>query len=221
MAGTITVGELLSDPTSSNKITIGTGTTLDLVSGAGSVTLPPEATAAASLTGALPALDGSALTNMAAGGKVLQVVQSEFSSTASTTSNTFQDIPLSVSIQPSATSSKIMVFANIMVGTQLGGAYGGNVRILRDSTQIIMGDAAGSRTRSSGSGYSDTDTYQVFRTVTTYLDEPNTTSTLVYKVQFQSGWTASAQYINRSGANGDGQHNGRYTSTITVMEIGA
>jgi hypothetical protein len=41
MAGTITVGELLSDPSSSNKITIGTGTTLDLVSGAGSVIHPP------------------------------------------------------------------------------------------------------------------------------------------------------------------------------------
>jgi hypothetical protein len=40
MAGTITVGELLSDPSSSNKITIGTGTTLDLVSGAGSVIHP-------------------------------------------------------------------------------------------------------------------------------------------------------------------------------------
>ncbi len=62
MAGTITVGELLSDPSSNNKITIGTGTTLDLVSGAGSVTLPPEATAAASLTGALPAISGAALT---------------------------------------------------------------------------------------------------------------------------------------------------------------
>jgi hypothetical protein len=40
MAGTITVGELLSDPTSNNKITVGSGTTLDLVNGAGSVTLP-------------------------------------------------------------------------------------------------------------------------------------------------------------------------------------
>jgi hypothetical protein len=155
------------------------------------------------------------------GGKVLQVVQSEFSSTASTTSSAFQDIPLSVSIQPSATSSKIMVFANIMVGTQLGGAYGGNVRILRDSTQIIMGDAAGSRLRSSGSGYSDTHSYQVFRTVTTYLDEPNTTSTLVYKVQFQAAWNESAQYINRSGVDSDNVNAGRYTSTITVMEIGA
>jgi hypothetical protein len=59
MAGTITVGELLSDPTSSNKITIGTGTTLDLVSGAGSVSMP-----SASLTGALPALDGANLTGL-------------------------------------------------------------------------------------------------------------------------------------------------------------
>jgi hypothetical protein len=174
--------------------------------------------AASKLTGALPAISGASLTGV---GKVLQVLQSEFSSTASTTSGTFQDIPLSVSIQPSATSSKIMVFANVMVGTALGGAYGGNVRLLRDSTQIIMGDAAGSRTRSSGSGYSDTSSYQVFRTVTTYLDEPNTTSTLVYKVQFQSGWSANAQYINRSGVDNNAASAGRYTSTITVMEIGA
>jgi hypothetical protein len=61
MAGTITVGELLSDATSSNKITIGSGTTLDLASGsAGTITLD-----AADLTGALPAISGANLTGMA------------------------------------------------------------------------------------------------------------------------------------------------------------
>jgi hypothetical protein len=86
MAGTITVGELLSDPTSSNKITIGSGTTLDLAGSAGSV------------TGA---------------GKVLQVVSTVFAA-ASTTATAATEI-FSASITPSSTSSKILVLSAIHI----------------------------------------------------------------------------------------------------------
>jgi hypothetical protein len=67
MAGTITVGELLSDPTSNNKITIGSGTTLDLVNGAGSVLIDRS-----SVSGA---------------GKVLQVVDITDATASSHTGN--------------------------------------------------------------------------------------------------------------------------------------
>jgi hypothetical protein len=82
MAGTITVGELLSDPTSSNKITIGSGTTLDLASGAGSV------------TGA---------------GKVLQVVSVPFTTGMNNGSSSFVATGHSATITPSSSSSKILV----------------------------------------------------------------------------------------------------------------
>jgi len=95
MAGTITVGTLLSDLTSSNKITIGSGTTLDLASGsAGTITLDAAdltgalpaisgasltSIPAGNLTGALPAISGASLTNLPGGGKVLVLITVLFS----------------------------------------------------------------------------------------------------------------------------------------------
>ena len=63
------------------------------------------------LTGNLPAINGSALTNISAG-KILQVQydnkQSTASSTALATAGNWTDL-LSVNITPAATSSKILV----------------------------------------------------------------------------------------------------------------
>ena len=59
--------------------------------------------------------DGSALTNISGGGKVLQVVSSTKTNTFTTTSSTFTDITgFSASITPSSTSSKIL-FYNYLV----------------------------------------------------------------------------------------------------------
>jgi hypothetical protein len=96
MAGTITVGELLSDPTSNNKITVGSGTTLDLVNGAGSV------------TGA---------------GKVLQVVVGSGASDpeTATSSTSFVATGTYASISPTNASSKVLV---MIQGGMLSAASG-------------------------------------------------------------------------------------------------
>ena len=57
--------------------------------------------AASKLTGDLPA---------GMGGKVLQVVHSTYSTETNSSTETFTDSGLSVSITPSSTSSKILVF---------------------------------------------------------------------------------------------------------------
>ena len=156
----------------------------------------------------------------AATGAVLQVVQGDFSSTVSTTSTSFQDIPLSISITPSSTSSKILVQVNTYLGVGVGGAYGSQLQLLRDSTAIAIGDADGNKTRAAGVSYSDTHNYQVSQLSVNYLDNPSTTSAITYKVQFRAPWgSSSAALINRSGWNDNVQNNARPTSTIIVQEI--
>ena len=85
------------------------------------------------------------------GGKILQVVSTAKTDTTSTTSlNTFVDISgMSVSITPSSSSNKILVIVDMRLGVNENRnvAY----RIMRGSTAIYIGDAAGSRTRGTGS----------------------------------------------------------------------
>jgi hypothetical protein len=199
MAGTITVGELLSDPSSNNKITIGTGTTLDLVSGAGSVSMP-----AGSLTGALPALDGSALTGA---GKVLQVVQVVYSTASQTGSSYLVDTGLSASITPSSTSSKILVMVAqpLAISSATDTARDVTFNIVRGGTEIIKGTAE--------IDLPGTSSFMKIAAANclNYLDSPNTTVSATYKTQFRVNSGTSDVYAN--------QHGG--SSTITLMEIGA
>jgi hypothetical protein len=62
---------------------------------------------ATKLSGALPAIDGSALTDLPAGGKVLQVVNSRFNTNTTTTSTSYVTTNHSVTITPTEVDSKI------------------------------------------------------------------------------------------------------------------
>ena len=140
----------------------------------------------------------------AGGGKVLQVVTATEDNQRSTTSTTFTDITgLSVSITPSATSSKVLVMC-----TTTG--YSGNTveasefTLLRGSTNLgssITGEIARI--------YGANDIHSSITMIV--LDSPSTTSATTYKAQFRrsgASGTAAAMYDNSLG-------------TITVMEIGA
>lgn len=151
------------------------------------------------------------------GGKIAQVVSTAKTDTFSTTSTTFVDITgLSVSITPTATSSKILVLGYVMTG--ISGDIGINGRLMRDSTAIFIGDAASNRPRdtfwnaptnlpTSGFGFSPI-----------FLDSPSTTSATVYK--FQLATVSGTAYINRSGLDRDTTtYDGRTVSSITAIEV--
>ena len=155
MAGTITVGELLSDATSSNKITIGSGTTLDLKASAGSTTMPT--------------------------GSVLQVVSGVSIARDTTNSTTFVASSLSASITPSSTSSKIFVIISTSGNTNNASNHWLKWTIYRDSTDLggaITGSGMGQlRTTASGADVRGSITPSI-------LDSPNTTSAVTYKLYF-------------------------------------
>jgi hypothetical protein len=152
-------------------------------------------------------------------GKVLQVLQTVKTDTFTMSSTTFADITgLSVSITPSNSANKILVFAHVNnVGTVSTSSSG--IRLVRNSTEISVGDAAGSRVQVSGGS-----NYGVFGVTITgdsvmFLDSPATTSATTYKIQIQA--YASTAYVNRSPVDSNDPAYYRTVSSITVMEIAA
>ena len=153
-------------------------------------------------------------------GVVRQVVQTVKTDTFTSASDSFTDITgLSVSITPSSTSSKVLVTAQV--------SYGGpnntycHCRLVRGSTDILLGDAGeSSQIRASFplSTGSSPDEYKCYNGVLEHLDSPSSSSSTTYKLQIRTHST-NAVFINRPHNNTNNDYIGRYTSSITVMEI--
>ena len=211
-----TVGSsgIATDAVGSSQIAANAVTTTEIVDDA--VTIAKlAATGTASAT---TFLRGDNAWAAAGGGKILQCLQATKTDTQTTTNADFVDITgLSVAITPAATTSKILVFANVCtVGTV--GSAASFTRIVRDSTAIAIGDAAGSRLRVSANGYAP-DAGDNRHHSTVWLDSPSTTSATTYKAQFTANGTNTG-YINRTQTDTDSTGYARSVSTITVMEIG-
>ena len=159
-------------------------------------------------------------TTQASAGQVLQVVSTTKTDTFTTTSTTPVDITgLSVSITPKFTSSKIFVTGSVCWGLDSAIPYLTGFLLVRNSTAICIADAAGSRSRWTfgAQGIYSTDN-TVFAPIN-FLDSPATTSATTYKIQVQAE-SPRTVWINRGGeSDGDTSITGRFTSTITVMEI--
>ena len=99
----------------------------------------------------------------------------------------------------------------------------GSMRLMRDSTPIKIGDAAGNRTRATGHWHQDdsgNDEYDIVQHSGTFLDSPATTSSTTYKLQVGTPNSSSyTVWINRSGNDGNSAWEARTCSTITVMEV--
>jgi len=138
------------------------------------------------------------------GGKVLQVVNSSYSTTTSSAVNTFGDTGLTATITPTLATSKVLIFASQTgLAVNDGTAYG-SLQLLRTATSLVVFEkqyAYSNTSAQNNVGSSDV----------TYLDSPATTSATTYKTQFK----------NVSGANFAVVQAGNSTSTITLMEIGA
>lgn len=154
-------------------------------------------------------------------GGVLQVVQVQKTNTFSTSSQSFVDITdLSASITPISASNKILVCISINVSNN----QHSDIRLLRGSTAIAIGDASSNQTRSTFHLYSGVSSsgmgYHTFSSSMMWLDSPATTSSVTYKLQAANPWSgAYSTYINRTHFDDDYAYNGRTPSTITLMEI--
>ena len=151
-------------------------------------------------------------------GQVIQTVSSTLTSTATGTGTSIVDSGLTATITPSSTSSKIYVNGYLSVGTQSYLVY---CWLVRGSTQILKGDAAGSRPTITftNAHSSSSDVYCMAPLPFQFLDSPNTTSATTYKIQIRQYGTG-AWYVNRTHSDRDNaDYEPRGTSVITLMEI--
>ena len=167
----------------------------------------------------LSLFDGSVWkTSLATTGSILQVLSTTKTDTFTMSSSTFADVTgLSVTITPKSASSRILVNVSLSGGGNPG-ASALLGRIMRDSTAIVLGAAAGSRTRTTFGNTPSADGSHVASNSFTFLDSPAATSALVYKVQVANNG-ASTVFVNRSPTDNDGASWSRAASSITVMEV--
>lgn len=141
-------------------------------------------------------------TTQASAGQVLQVVSATFATLTSTSSSTYIDSGLSLSITPKFATSKILVTVvtndvlKVSSDTYLG------LRLVRGSTTII--------TFAGGASYTQSSATNTTGASCTYLDSPATTSSTTYKVQFNSANNTASVQFNSGGAT---------SSMMTLMEI--
>ena len=134
------------------------------------------------------------------------------------------DLPnLSLNITPTSSSNKILVLAHAC-GSEQTHAYGLWFRVMR-GTVPLGGDvsASGYTNRVSvGFGMGCDNTYmddQMGSASFSYMDEPDTTSTLTYKVQGISRYSPHQWSYNKSHDTGNSGGNGQGVSTLTLLEI--
>ena len=176
-----------------------TDRTLTLPDGAGEILTDASTLSSSNLSGALPAIDGSALTGVG-GGKVLQVVSSVDSTSASSSSTVTSQ---SISITPSSTFSKIFVVFSMALesagGTADRGIHNRVYRTLNSNTTLLIYQPYEMYDSNSSSQRIGKRTY-------TYLDSPSTTSSVSY--HFEATATSGTVRINNYGS-----------SHFTLMEI--
>lgn len=184
--------------------------------GAGEPTLAEGMVSYLDDTNSLEVYNGSTWTSV---NKILQVVSTTKTDAFSGTlvaGSELEVTGLNLTITPSSTSSKIFILSNVVK------YFWGNIKLKRGSTDICIGDAAGSRSRVSATSGGATTAAIANSGSIMFLDSPATTSATTYKIFLQSTNSNNVTvYVNRSETDTDSTHFGRYASTITAFEVTA
>ena len=152
-----------------------------------------------------------------AAGGIIQLVSTTKTDPFNTQSTSYTDVTgLSATINIQSASSKVFVLITACGNTNGSKGYG---RIMRGSTPIAIGDADGSKVRATfdmnNGGSGNRGQSYVAQT----LDAPGVTGDVTYKLQVRHENGSGDVFINRIADTNDSAVNGRYSSTITLMEI--
>ena len=148
-------------------------------------------------------------------GSVLQFVSAKKLSTQATDSTSFVDLTdLSCTITPLSASSKIYITGSLSVNKE---NYTAVFRLLRDSTEIGVPSETGG-VNSIMNVYPQ-DNNGSWRASWHWDDAPNTTSAVVYKMQFRTD--GGSDPTVRVGGHHDNSSSYTTPSYMTVMEIAA
>jgi hypothetical protein len=135
-------------------------------------------------------------------GTVLQVVSGSTSSeTANSSTNTYADMGLALSITPTSSTSKILVMTS-QAGNTVGDPDKVSVRLMRNTTELY--ECMQQVTAGLGDNDHRAITYDI-----SYVDSPSTTSSVTYKPQFKKEASGGRLDVQKDGNNGH----------ITLIEI--
>ena len=156
-------------------------------------------------------------------GSIIQTLSMTLTGASSAQGNAYADTGLTLDITPTSATSKILITGFVSLGVDYFKNY---MKVLRDGSDLAVGDAAGTRERVFASVLpADTgwDSYGVQSVPINLLDSPNTTSQVNYKVQFKcyrgTGGTAT---VNRSQSDRNNSgYDERTVSVLTLQEIAA
>lgn len=144
----------------------------------------------------------------AGGGKIGQVVHTKDTTYRNITTSSFVDC-LSVTITPSATSSKILVLISSHFTKQ-----NSNTNAIERAYRVVGGSDVATHVLSDMSGRTnDTSMSDIGFSATQWYDTPNTTSAITYDYRIASYGNSNGVAFNNYNAGGS------YSSQITAMEI--
>lgn len=157
-------------------------------------------------------------------GSILQIVQTVKTDQFTSTAYAYTDVTgMSVSITPSSSSNKILITFTIQVGGTANNYA--SFKLLRDSTHIGVptGSAVDTNWRLGTLGcLSHENSYQLVHTGHTFLDSPNTTSAITYKLQTSAYYNRTISInVPTSSSTAANSYTSTGISTITAMEIAA
>jgi len=157
---------------------------------------------------------------------VLNIVTKEVTSTSSTqlTQDDEDGVGLDEDITPQSTSSRILLICTINFDTNKSNGAGG-FRIRRggeSGTLISSANSDGNRFTVHSGFQANADMDQSSRNTTLMcLDHPNTTSSVNYVVVPYNKSSGNIQfYLNRAQTDANEIDDGRYVSTLTLIELG-
>jgi len=144
-------------------------------------------------------------------GHVIQVVNVTNKDTVTFSSGTWGAWPITASITPTSTSSKILIVAHLPNNYVGGGGQDWYVQLRRDGTNLI--GSTGNSAQGGSTEYSNQLNCLGGRVSInfTHLDSPATTSQITYDCRARNT-TGGSMYLNYPSERGD--------LAITLMEIG-
>ncbi len=197
-------------------------------SGGGTVAIkgPASTTGNGAIELTVPGTGNSTLATTATAGKILQVVSTTKTDTASQASvaagGKWSITAFKATITPSSASSKLLIFGIASFDT---GNYSQALYLQKDGSDLTaaMGTPAGNR-KGTVSQILDADggAYQQVQHSFQFLDTAGDTNERYYNVAIGHGHNSTVNiFMNRSSTDSDNAQQFRTQSTITVMEIAA
>lgn len=139
-----------------------------------------------------------------AGGKILQAYSVTYNTNTSTSSTSFVNTPLSLTVTPASLSSRFLLITSFGAYTNSGGQLG-LFTFFKNGTNLVT---------NAGLTFIAGPYYGSYSVSYNYIDSPTTTSPVTYSVAYRSASASYTTFLNYEGYYGNVG-----TAVLTILEI--